>query len=56
MYAIRSYYGDSLYELLERLLMDGLGIAIISHDKNVISRFNSRQIEIMKGRIVNEKS
>ncbi len=46
----------SLYGLLERLIEGGLGIAIISHDKNVISNFNSRKIEIVKGGIVNEKS
>ncbi|MEX1378104.1 MAG: ABC transporter ATP-binding protein [Eubacteriales bacterium] len=41
-----------LYEMIDSLVNDGMGIAIISHNKELISRYKDRQIVVDKGKVI----
>jgi energy-coupling factor transport system ATP-binding protein len=43
---------NALYDVIASLLHDGIGIAIISHDKEMISRYGERRITVENGRVV----
>lgn len=43
---------EALYSVIASLLDEGIGIAVISHDNEVVSRFNDRRIFIEDGRVI----
>lgn len=45
----------AFYDVVDELVKNGIGIAIISHDNEVIKRYNFNRIIIDEGRVLNEK-
>ncbi len=42
----------ALYDVIASLLADGIGIAIISHNNEMLTRFDGRKIHVENGRVV----
>ncbi len=42
----------ALYDVIESLLVSGIGVAIISHNNELLSRFNGRRIHVEDGRVI----
>ncbi len=42
----------ALYDVIDSLLNDGVGVAVITHDNEIISRYGNRRITMDKGRVI----
>ena len=45
-----------LYETVDRLCAEGIGFAIISHDREVKERYHERKIEVAGGCVLHENA